>query len=305
MKKAAGPSTGGRAREGERLQKLLARTGIASRRGAEELIRAGRVTVNGEVAHLGQRATETDAVKLDGRRIGDAIQKRYLLINKPKATVTTVDDPEGRKTVLDLVPAGLRRGLFPVGRLDYHTEGLLIVTNDGDFSHRVGHPRFGCVKTYQVKVRGVPTAETIRRLEKGIVIEGRKTAACRIGPLELGPRTRTETTNSWWEVELVEGRTRQIREMFQRVGHPVQKLRRTAIGGLRDPHLPIGEIRELRPTEIRQLAAGGRAKGRKKMAPKRTRPTRPGKRPAPAGRRPTSGRSSRPTSGRSKGTTRR
>jgi 23S rRNA pseudouridine2605 synthase len=249
----------------ERLQKILARAGIASRRKAEELIREGRVTVNGQVADIGAKADlERDAVKLDERRILLPTSHRYLLLNKPRGVMSTVSDPGGRPTVIDLVPPALRRALAPVGRLDFLTEGLLLLTDDGELAQQVAHPRHGCWKTYEVKVKGRPEAELIERLRGGIVLEGRRTAPCRISARDMRPVTRRgargshgkragDGDNSWWLVELGEGRTRQIREMFQRIGHPVQKLRRVAIGPVSDPDLPLGAVRELSEREVALL----------------------------------------------------
>jgi len=267
----------------ERLQKILARAGVASRRKAEELIREGRVTVNGQPAAIGDKADlARDSVRLDERRIQAPATHRYLLLNKPRGVMSTVSDPAGRTTVIDLVPPAMRRALAPVGRLDFQTEGLLLLTDDGELAQQVAHPSFGCWKTYEVKVRGRPEAEQIERLRAGIVLEGRRTAPCRIaalrrssksppaavrraragggpgGPGAPGRRGRQRAVPdsdnaSWWSVELGEGRTRQIREMFQRIGHPVQKLRRVAIGPVSDPHLPVGSLRELSEREVAAL----------------------------------------------------
>lgn len=238
----------------ERIQKILARAGVAARRKAEDLIREGRVTVNGEVATLGAKADPSkDAIKVDDRRIHVPRAQRYLLLYKPKGYLTAVSDPQGRPTVLDLVPTALRKALVPVGRLDYQTEGLLLLTDDGDFAQHLAHPRYGCRKTYEVKVKGVPAETALDRLRAGIVLEGKRTSPCRIEPVRrTGPR-REETGNSWFRVELSEGRTRQIREMFFRVGHPVQKLRRVAIGPLSDATLAPGDLRELTEREVEQL----------------------------------------------------
>jgi 23S rRNA pseudouridine2605 synthase len=238
----------------ERIQKILARAGVAARRKAEDLIREGRVTVNGEVATLGAKADPSkDAIKVDDRRIHVPRAQRYLLLYKPKGYLTAVSDPQGRPTVLDLVPTALRKALVPVGRLDYQTEGLLLLTDDGDFAQHLAHPRYGCRKTYEVKVKGVPAETALDRLRAGIVLEGKRTSPCRIEPVRrTGPR-REETGNSWFRVELSEGRTRQIREMFFRVGHPVQKLRRVAIGPLNDASLGPGDLRELTEREVEQL----------------------------------------------------
>lgn len=249
----------------ERIQKILARAGVAARRKAEDLIREGRVTVNGEVATLGAKADPSkDAIKVDDRRIHVPRAQRYLLLYKPKGYLTAVSDPQGRPTVLDLVPTALRKALVPVGRLDYQTEGLLLLTDDGDFAQHLAHPRYGCRKTYEVKVKGVPAETALDRLRAGIVLEGKRTSPCRIEPVRrTGPR-REETGNSWFRVELSEGRTRQIREMFFRAGHPVQKLRRVAIGPLSDASLGPGDLRELTEREVEQLR---RATARPKPRP--------------------------------------
>jgi 23S rRNA pseudouridine2605 synthase len=273
----------------ERLQKILARAGVASRRKAEELIREGLVTVNGKIAEIGEKADPArDAIKVDGKRIQPIQEHRYLLLNKPKGYMSTLSDPEGRPTVLDLVPPGMRKALVPVGRLDFMTEGLLLLTDDGDFAQRIAHPRYGSIKTYEVKVSGIPSEAQLDRLRAGIVLEGRRTAPTKITPRNpfkpSGARRRgeAESENSWWMVELTEGRTRQIREMFQSIGHPVQKLRRVAIGSLRDPHLPLGALRDLSEKEIQRLLKSARGPEEKKVR----------KAPASAGRpaKPRSGR---------------
>lgn len=213
------------------------------------------MTVNGEVAHLGEQADpQQDAVRLDGRRVRLPAIHRYLLLNKPKGCLTTRSDPAGRATVFDLIPPHLARGLKTVGRLDYQSEGLLLLTDDGELAQIVAHPRYGCRKTYAVKVKGTPDDLQLDRLRQGIVIGGRRTAPAKITPLVgSDSRGRTPTGNSWWTVELQEGRTRQIREMFFRIGHPVRKLRRVAIGQLSDPRLPPGSYRELRAAEVERL----------------------------------------------------
>jgi 23S rRNA pseudouridine2605 synthase len=244
----------------DRVQKILARAGIASRRKAEELIKEGLVTINGRVAELGEKADpERDAIKVDGKRIQPNQQHRYLLLNKPKGYMSTVSDPEGRDTVMDLVPPAMRKALVPVGRLDYHTEGLLLLTDDGEFAQKIAHPRYGSTKTYEVKVKGSPSEAQLDRLREGILLEGQRTAPAKItfrGQAKAtGSRRRgePESDNSWWMVEISEGRTRQIREMFFRIGHPVQKLRRVAIGPLRDARLPVGALRELTEQEVEKL----------------------------------------------------
>ncbi len=245
---------------GDRIQKILARAGISSRREAETLIVEGRVTVNGQLAELGQKADpEHDSIKLDGKRILLPKEHRYLLLNKPRGVMTTVADPAGRPTVIDLVPPALRKALVPVGRLDFLTEGLILLTDDGDFANRVAHPRYGCRKTYEVKVSGRPAERDLDRLREGLVLEGVRTAPCRIEQRTVTRPKGVDSDNSWWNVELSQGRTRQIREMFQRIGHPVSKLRRVAIGGLTDPALPLGSIRELTPREVEMLRHGSRS----------------------------------------------
>jgi pseudouridine synthase len=238
----------------ERLQKILSRAGVASRRRAEELIRAGRVTVNGNVADVGDKADpDHDAIKVDSRLVRLSSSHLYILLNKPPGLITSRSDPEGRPTVYDLLPPGLRSRLAPVGRLDFETEGLLLLTDDGDLANRIAHPRFGCSKTYEVKVKGRPSGSEISRLRDGIVLRGRRTLPARIRPLTRKLGTRTSESNSWWQVEIGEGRTRQIREMFSRIGHPVQRLRRVAIGALRAPRLPKGAYRELTSGELEKL----------------------------------------------------
>jgi pseudouridine synthase len=257
----------------ERIQKILARAGIASRRASEDLIRAGRVTVNGRIATLGASADPTDAIKVDGKRIVLPTRDRYVLLNKPKGYITSKSDPEGRRTVMELVPAAWRKGLVPVGRLDFNTEGLLLLTTDGGFAQQVAHPSHGCRKSYVVKVRGRPSRELIRSLREGVVIEGRRTA-----PAVIKPYKRADVrdgANSWWTIEIGEGRTRQIREMFFRIGHPVQKLRRVAIGRLKDSRLPVGEARELTETEVASLMGEPHAK---RPRPRRLKPRKPSRR---------------------------
>jgi 23S rRNA pseudouridine2605 synthase len=300
----------------ERLQKLMARAGVASRRKAEELIREARVTINGRAAEIGDKADlERDAVKVDGKRLQPhAGAHHYLLLNKPKYVMSTLADPEGRTTVIDLVPPRLRKALVPVGRLDYNTEGLLLLTDDGELAQQVAHPRYGCVKTYEVKVKGQPTDADLDRLRGGIVLDGKRTAPCRITARHV-PRRAAESENSWWKVELSQGRSRQIREMFQRVGHPVQKLRRVAIGPVADPDLPLGMVRELTEREVEMLraaatratrkSAGGKAAagggkaaaggGKAKAAP-RAKPARI----APSGARPARSKPSSTKPSRSK-----
>jgi 23S rRNA pseudouridine2605 synthase len=238
----------------ERLQKIIAHAGFASRREAETMIREGRVTVNGRVVtELGTKADAgRDHIKVDGKLITRAETHRYILLYKPKEVASTVNDPEGRKTVVDLVK-GVRERIYPVGRLDYQSEGLLLLTNDGDLAFKVSHPKHGSVKTYQVKVRGVPDERIIGKLERGITIDGKRTVPCEIERKRTTGRGEDEG-NSWFEVRLREGRNQQIRKMFKAVGHPVSKLRRVAIGPIADPKLTPGDWRELTKHEVKMLA---------------------------------------------------
>lgn len=252
----------------ERLQKILARAGVASRRKAEELIEQGLVTVNGQTAKIGDKADpERDAIKVEGKRIQPHRgEHHYLLLNKPKGVMSTLSDPEGRQTVMDFIPPQFRKALVPVGRLDYNTEGLILLTDDGEFAQRVAHPRYGSVKTYEVKVKGRPSEASLDRLRAGITLEGKRTAPARITPRSSPVAHRRKRDddeggeNSWWVVQLTEGRTRQIREMFLHIHHPVQKLRRVAIGPLKDPNLPLGAVRELLPREVEMLLRSSREK---------------------------------------------
>ncbi|HUR79977.1 MAG TPA: pseudouridine synthase [Thermoanaerobaculia bacterium] len=238
----------------ERLQKIIAHAGFASRREAETMIREGRVTVNGKVVtELGTKADPArDHVKVDGKLITKPEDHRYILLYKPREVMTTVDDPQGRRTVIDLIK-GVRERIYPVGRLDFHSEGLILLTNDGTFANTVAHPKNGSVKTYHVKVRGVPEQRIVEKLERGITIEGKRTLPCEISRMKTTGKGDDEG-NSWYEVKLREGRTRQIRRMFQAVGHPVSKLRRVAIGPLSDPRLTPGDYRELTSKEVKMLA---------------------------------------------------
>ena len=251
----------------ERLQKIIAHAGFASRREAEVMIREGRVTVNGRVVtELGSRAdADRDHIKVDGKLITRAEPHRYILLYKPKEVMTTVEDPQGRRTVIDLI-RGVRERIYPVGRLDFQSEGLVLLTNDGDLAYKVSHPKHGSVKTYHVKVRGVPEDRLIEKLERGITIDGKRTLPCEIARMKTTGRT-DEEGNSWFEVRLREGRTQQIRKMFQAVGHPVSKLRRVAIGPISDPKLTPGVWRELTKNEVKQLAT---LKEPKPVKPRRT-----------------------------------
>jgi len=238
----------------ERLQKIIAHAGVASRREAESMIRSGRVTVNGEVVtELGSKAdVESDHIKVDGKLITRKETHRYILLYKPKEVMTTVEDPQGRVTVIDLI-RGIRERIYPVGRLDFHSEGLVLLTNDGDLAFKVSHPTHGSVKTYSVKVRGIPDDRVIDKLRRGITLEGKRTLPCEIERVKT-TGVRDDEGNSWFQVKLREGRTQQIRKMFQAMGHPVSKLRRVAIGPISDPKLTPGVWRELSEKEVKMLA---------------------------------------------------
>lgn len=239
----------------ERLQKILSAAGLCSRREAEEWIEEGRVLVNGAKASLGQKADlARDSIRVDGKvlRRRDSA-RRYVLLNKPKGYITTTSDPEGRPTVLDLLPPVLRKGLKPVGRLDFSSEGLLILTDDGEFAQDVSHPSGGLAKTYHVKVWGEPAEKDLDRLRRGVAIDGKRTKPCEIERHHTTTGRREEEGNTWLTVVLHEGRSRQIRKMFDRIGHPVSKLRRVSIGPIRDEKLRVGAFRPLTKDEIRKL----------------------------------------------------
>ncbi len=237
----------------ERLQKIIAHAGVSSRREAEAMIREGRVTLNGRVVtELGTRADpDRDHIKVDGKLITKAEPHRYILLYKPREVMTTVEDPQGRRTVIDLV-RGIRERIYPVGRLDFHSEGLVLLTNDGELAFKVSHPTHGSVKTYSVKVRGVPDERMIDKLRRGITLDGKRTLPCDIERMRTTGK-RDDEGNSWFEVKLREGRTQQIRKMFQAIGHPVSKLRRVAIGPISDPKLTPGVWRELTKQEVKML----------------------------------------------------
>ncbi|MEO5858207.1 MAG: pseudouridine synthase [Pyrinomonadaceae bacterium] len=234
----------------ERLQKLIAQAGIASRRAAEEMIKAGDVSVNGEViTELGTKADPAkDHIKVRGKLINLKLENQqqvYILLNKPKGVLSSAADPEGRTLVTDLVKATGR--LHPVGRLDYNTEGLIILTNDGAFTNKVAASKT-IPKVYQVKTKGLPTDVAIRKLARGVRLEdGFKTA-----PAEIKPLKPTDK-NGWYEVTLFEGHNQQIRKMFDSVGHSVVKLKRIKIGPITDAGLPTGKSRKLTETEIKSL----------------------------------------------------
>ncbi|MGH9875134.1 MAG: pseudouridine synthase [Pyrinomonadaceae bacterium] len=236
----------------ERLQKLIAAAGIASRRHAEQLIIKGEVTVNGKViTELGTKADpDADHIKVRGKLINPSLQRRekvYVLLNKPKGYLSSVTDPEGRPTVMELLPASLGR-LYPVGRLDFNTEGLLLLTNDGDFTNFITAARNKVEKVYEGKVKGIPDEKAIERLRRGVTLEdGTRTAPAKIR------RVGETENNSWFEILLHEGKNQQIRRMFDLIGHSVIKLRRSRIGSLRDDDLKPKHWRRLSADEVRLL----------------------------------------------------
>ncbi len=236
--------------EGERLQKVLARIGIGSRRACEDLIAEGRVTVNGVVPLPGRRVDPAvDRVELDGVPLPVRPGLVHYLLNKPAGVVSTAEDTHGRPTVVSLVPADPR--VFPVGRLDLDSEGLLVLTNDGELTHRLTHPSFGVPKEYLVQVEGEPTAGEVRRMRQGIDLEDGRTAPARVSV--IGP--------GLLRVVIHEGRNRQVRRMCEAVGHPVVRLVRTRIGPISDPALAPGAYRTLELDEVRELAAAAAPAG--------------------------------------------
>ncbi|HEY0427814.1 MAG TPA: pseudouridine synthase [Pyrinomonadaceae bacterium] len=235
----------------ERLNKLIAQAGIASRRGAEELIREGEVSVNGEIiTELGTKANpETDHIKVRGKLINLKLERRanvYILLNKPKGYLSSAADPEGRLLVTDLVKGHGK--LHPVGRLDYNTEGLIILTNDGEFTNLVASSKT-IPKVYEVKVKGIPNENAVNKLRRGLRLEdGFKTAPAEIKQL------KSTDKNGWFEITLYEGHNQQIRKMFDAIGNSVVKLRRIAIGHIKYDKLPVGAYRELDAEEVKAFS---------------------------------------------------
>jgi 23S rRNA pseudouridine2605 synthase len=227
---------------GERLQKILAQAGLGSRRSCEELIAAGRVRVNGSVAELGSRADPaSDHIEVDGAPVGVRPGLVHYLLNKPAGVVTTASDPQGRQTVVGLVPSEPR--VFPVGRLDADTEGLLLLTNDGELAHRLTHPSFGVDKEYLAEVEGAPSRGAVRRLREGVELEDGPTAPAKVS--RVGDHLLRLTIH--------EGRNRQVRRMCDAVGHPVRRLVRVRVGPISDRRLAPGEWRQLTQAEVRSL----------------------------------------------------
>ncbi|UJF31178.1 pseudouridine synthase [Paenibacillus hexagrammi] len=233
----------------ERLQKVLAEAGIASRRKSEEIILAGRVQVNGEVVtQLGVKVNpEQDEIKVDGRTINQQ-KKLYLMLNKPKGVITSATDPGGRKVVTDFLP-GIRERVYPVGRLDYDTEGLLLLTNDGEFAHLLTHPKHHVPKTYQATVKGVPHGTLLDKLRNGIELEDGMTSPAEVEYADVNP----EKNESVVEITIYEGRNRQVRRMFEAISFPVIKLKRIKFGPIFLTGLPRGKYRHLTAGEVKEL----------------------------------------------------
>ena len=232
----------------ERLQKVIAHAGIASRRKAEELIIEGKVKVNGQVIReLGTKVTASDSIEVNGIKI-EKEKKVYFLLYKPRGVISAVSDDRGRKTVVDLFPHVEER-IFPVGRLDYETSGVLLLTNDGDFSNLLTHPRYNIDKTYVAKIKGLPKREDLKKLERGIMLEDGKTAPAKVKVLS----SDREQGKSILAITIHEGRHRQVRRMFEAIGCPVLKLKREQFAFLGLHGLNAGESRELTAHEVKQL----------------------------------------------------
>ena len=236
--------------EGERLQKVLARAGLGSRRQCEELVASGRVTVNGDRAELGRRVDPLhDRIEVDGIPLPVRPDAVYYLLNKPRGVITTVRDPEGRPTVMDLVPPD--PPVVPAGRLDVDTEGLLVLTNDGDLVHALTHPSRGVEKAYMAEVEGTPSRAALRTLREGVDLDDGPTAPARVTLLQEGQGSTA------LELVIHEGRKRQVRRMCEAVGHPVRRLVRVRIGAVTDRHLRPGTWRPLTPAEVREMYRAG------------------------------------------------
>jgi 23S rRNA pseudouridine2605 synthase len=266
---------------GIRLQKILSQAGVASRRASERLIEEGRVSVNGRtVREMGVKADpQADDIRVDGRRLRAPERHRYILLNKPAGVVTTRSDPQRRQTVLDLL-GGVREYVYPVGRLDYDSEGLLLLTNDGDLAARLTHPRHEVERTYEAYVAGTPDEEAIGRLRRGIPLDGKRTMPADVKLLsraisqktaphkgvpsegakgardERGKGAHHKRANGVLLITIREGRNRQVRRMCEAVGHPVRKLRRVRIGPITDRRLRVGEWRDLTRQEVEKLKSG-------------------------------------------------
>jgi 23S rRNA pseudouridine2605 synthase len=253
----------------QRLQKVLSQAGIASRRAAEKLIAEGRVSVNGEtIREMGVKADPAvDDIRVDGRRVKSAERPRYILLNKPKGYVTTRSDPQRRPTVIDLL--NVREYVYPVGRLDYDTEGLLLLTNDGDLAAKLTHPRHGVERTYEARVAGMPDRDALERLRNGIPLDGHRTLPAQASLLN----ERRRDGDGILLLTIREGRNRQVRRMCEAVGHPVKELRRVRIGPIADRGLKVGQWRELRLREVEKLKSGTSGTSGSRIVPKSRRRT--------------------------------
>ena len=288
--------------EGVRLQKILAEAGIASRRKAEELIAEGRVQVNGEtVTELGTRAdVAKDHIRVDGKLLQGVQEHHYFMVNKPRGYVTTMSDPERRATVVDLLRETARKSgrkidvrLYPVGRLDYNSEGLLLMTNDGDLANNLSKAANSVQKTYLVKIAGQPTAEALEQLRSGVMIDRGRLAEVRGSRRDrvLTAPARVELArggeNPWYEVTLTEGRNRQLRKMFEEIGHHVEKIRRIGYGAL-TLDVPMGDFRELTTGEVQALgrAAAGKSVQRRQRLSEHAQLKKTGQKTGSRGSRP-------------------
>jgi len=234
----------------ERLQKVIAHAGVASRRKAEELILEGKVKVNGQVTkELGTKVTQSDKIEVNGIPL-EKEEPVYFLLYKPRGVISSVSDDKGRKVVTDLFPH-VKERIYPIGRLDYDTSGIILLTNDGEFANVLMHPKYQVDKVYVAKVKGIPTKEKLRQLEKGVHLEDGKTAPARVKLLSLDKKKQTAII----ELIIHEGRNRQVRRMFEAIGHDVMKLKRERFGFLTLQGLTTGEYRELSPHEVKQLRA--------------------------------------------------
>ena len=284
---------------GDRLQKILSAAGIASRRAAETLIVNGRVSVNGvTILELGSRADPArDDIRVDGQRVRVSARHRYILLNKPRGYMTTRKDPERRPTVLDLLPE-VREYIYPVGRLDYDSEGLLLLTNDGELAARLLHPSHEVEREYHARLRGVPDESQLERLRRGVMIGGRRTAPAVVRIVDTGLGARED--QALVSIALHEGRTRQVRDMCDAIGHPVVRLKRVRFGPIVDRMLKVGEHRDLSSREVAMLkqTAAGRVSSPAGRRPDQERcPARPAAPRPPAPREPRAegaGRSDRP-----------
>ena len=276
-------------RGAERLAKVIARAGVASRRGAEQLVESGRVRVNGALVHHPGHPVdpEADKIQIDDRPLPPPAPHAYFVAWKPKGMVTTMDDPEGRTTVQTLLE-GLPPGLKPVGRLDFNTEGVLLFTNDGDLAYALTHPKRKVPKRYMAKVWRTPDARTLKRIERGVMLDDGKTAPCRARVVET-----TDTDNAWVEITVTEGKNHLVRRMLEKVGHPVSKLRRESFATISLRQLDRGRVRALLPEEVarlRDMAAGVEPQ----VAGRGFRYQKGFARPKPAGNKPLSKKRKKP-----------